>query len=137
MGMSAADIWPREPVPGGVLPDTARWKDTLAAHPLTRRGPLVLDDAERLYLRRYWQLEQDIARQLGARSDAPPPADEEPGSDTGITRPAVSGIARRSAAAGGQECTSSSRLTAVRRARYQEDDDRGRHRRAPDRREAT
>lgn len=79
MGMSAADIWPREPVPGGVLPDTARWKDTLAAHPLTRRGPLVLDDAERLYLRRYWQLEQDIARQLGARSDAPPPGDEEPG----------------------------------------------------------
>ena len=79
IGMPAADIWPQEPVPGDVLPDAIRWKDTLATSPLTRGGPLVLDDAGRLYLRRYWQLEQDIARQLGTRSDAPPPAEEESG----------------------------------------------------------
>jgi exodeoxyribonuclease V alpha subunit len=77
MGMSAADIWPREPVPEDVLPDATRWKEALATNPLTRRGPLVLDDAGRLYLRRYWQLEQDIARQLAVRSEAPPPVRDE------------------------------------------------------------
>lgn len=78
MGMSAADIWPREPVSADVLPDSARWREALAANPLTRRGPLVLDDAGRLYLRRYWQLEQDIARQLAARFDPPTPEGDEP-----------------------------------------------------------
>jgi len=72
LGMSALDVWPRDSAPTTGLPDAARWRDALAKSPLTQRGPLVLDDADRLYLRRYWQLEQDIGQELAARSPAPP-----------------------------------------------------------------
>ncbi len=72
LGMSAAEIWPREAAPPDVLPRTPQWKAALTKSPLTRTGPLVLDDAGRLYLRRYWQLERDIAEQLRVRSAAPP-----------------------------------------------------------------
>ncbi len=72
IGMSASDIWPRDAVSPDALPDATMWKHTLTNTGLTREGPLVLDEAGRLYLRRYWQLEQDIAEELAARSAAPP-----------------------------------------------------------------
>ena len=72
LDMSAAEIWPREAGPPAELPDVARWKDLIAASTLSDGGPLVLDEAGRLYLRRYWQLERDIARELALRSSTPP-----------------------------------------------------------------
>ncbi len=72
VGTRAADIWPQDAAPPGALPDATQWKDALIKSPLTQRGPLVLDDAGRLYLRRYWQFEQDIGRELAVRSAAPP-----------------------------------------------------------------
>jgi exodeoxyribonuclease V alpha subunit len=72
VGSSAAAIWPGEAAPLDQLPDAAQWKDALAKSPLTHGGPLVLDDAARLYFRRYWQLERDIARELALRSAMPP-----------------------------------------------------------------
>ena len=72
LAVAAADIWPQDATPSDTLPDAARWKDALAQSSLTHNGPLVLDRAGRLYLRRYWQLERDIARQLAVRSAEPP-----------------------------------------------------------------
>ncbi len=66
---SAADLWPNEEAPA--LPTADAWRGALAESRLTQSGPLVLDGAGRLYLRRYWQLEQDIAAQIAARSTAP------------------------------------------------------------------
>ena len=72
VGMSAADIWPGDPAPPDPLPHAEEWKDALGKSLLTHGGPIVLDEAGRLYLRRYWQLEQDVGRELAARSAAPP-----------------------------------------------------------------
>jgi exodeoxyribonuclease V alpha subunit len=72
VGISATDIWPSDAVPPDTLPHAAEWKDTLANSRLAHGGPIVLDDAGRLYLRRYWQLERDIGRELAVRSAAPP-----------------------------------------------------------------
>lgn len=72
IGISAAEIWPAEPTATDVLPDPTHWQEALRGSRLTQGGPLVLDSAGRLYLRRYWQLERDIARELAARSDVPP-----------------------------------------------------------------
>ena len=72
MDMSADEIWPRERGQTTELPDVARWKDQVAASALSDGGPLVLDQSGRLYLRRYWQLERDIARELALRSSTPP-----------------------------------------------------------------
>jgi exodeoxyribonuclease V alpha subunit len=72
VGMSAVEVWPNEPTQPDALPGTVEWKEALTQSRLTQRGPLVLDAAGRLYLRRYWQLEQDIARELAARSALPP-----------------------------------------------------------------
>ncbi len=69
---SAAEIWPREAGRPAELPDVARWKELIAASALSDGGPLVLDEAGRLYLRRYWQLERDIANELALRSSIPP-----------------------------------------------------------------
>jgi len=74
----AADIWPRDAVPTGELPNAERWSDALLRSPLIDQGPLVLDGSGRLYLRRYWQLERDIAAQLVARSNAPPIVEGDP-----------------------------------------------------------
>ncbi len=68
IGRSAAEIWPREADRPGDLPDAAWWKDLIAKSPLSRGGPIVLDEAGRLYLRRYWQLERDIAQELARRA---------------------------------------------------------------------
>ena len=72
IGVSAAEIWPRESRRPSELPDAARWKDLIAASALSDGGPLVLDEAGRLYLRRYWRLERDIADELAVRSSTPP-----------------------------------------------------------------
>ena len=72
LGTSADEVWPSEPARPEALPEAAAWTKTLSESRLTREGPLVLDSAGRLYLRRYWQLEQDIARELAARSALPP-----------------------------------------------------------------
>lgn len=70
--VSTAEIWPREAERPAELPDATRWKDLIAASALSDGGPLVLDEAGRLYLRRYWQLERDIASELALRSSTPP-----------------------------------------------------------------
>ena len=62
------ELWPEESLLPEPLPDPDRWKETLRRSALTREGPLVLDGKGRLYLRRYWQLERDIAESLAARS---------------------------------------------------------------------
>ena len=72
LATTAADLWPQDVTPTDTLPDAARWQDALSQSPLTHNGPLVLDHLGRLYLRRYWQLERDIARQLAVRSAEPP-----------------------------------------------------------------
>jgi len=72
LGSSAELIWPGEAGALEALPDAGKWKDALAKSPLTHDGPLVLDDAGRLYFRRYWQLERDIARELALRSAETP-----------------------------------------------------------------
>ena len=72
LATTAAGLWPQDVTPTDTLPDAARWQDALSQSPLTHNGPLVLDHLGRLYLRRYWQLERDIARQLAVRSAEPP-----------------------------------------------------------------
>jgi exodeoxyribonuclease V alpha subunit len=67
-----SDLWAQDDEAWDVLPAPAHWEEALRQSPLTRGGPLVLDDDGRLYLRRYWQLEKDIAGELEARSDRPP-----------------------------------------------------------------
>jgi exodeoxyribonuclease V alpha subunit len=68
ISLRANEIWPAQSALGEQLPSAARWVDALQRSPLTENGPLVLDDAGRLYFRRYWQFERDIADQLRARS---------------------------------------------------------------------
>lgn len=79
MRLSDDQIWPAERALSGALPERTSWIHTLAASPLCERGPLVLDPDGRLYLRRYWELEQKIASTLAARSEvlrlALPPED--------------------------------------------------------------
>lgn len=72
VALSAAEIWPGDAAPPDVLPEPLRWREALARSSLTQAGPIVLDDAGRLYLRRYWQLERDIAKELALRSNDPP-----------------------------------------------------------------
>ncbi|MEP7071261.1 MAG: exodeoxyribonuclease V subunit alpha [Verrucomicrobiota bacterium] len=55
------------------LPKTAGWIKTLRASKLVGGAdgatPLVLDGSDRLYLRRYWRYEQDVAANLRARAE--------------------------------------------------------------------
>ena len=67
-----AEIWARDAAPLDSVPDAEQWRKALAKSRLTQEGPLVLDEAGRLYLRRYWQLERDIAQQLAVRAGVPP-----------------------------------------------------------------
>jgi exodeoxyribonuclease V alpha subunit len=66
------DLWPREPDLDRTLPRPDEWEERLRATSLTKSGPLVLASEGRLYLRRYWQLEQDVARNLAERAEASP-----------------------------------------------------------------
>jgi len=63
------------------LPPTNEWLDALRASPVVgqpgQRQPLVLDRRGRLYLYRYWEYEQRLARDLLRRAkEAPAPMDE-------------------------------------------------------------
>ncbi len=69
MRLSDDQVWPTERLLSGALPERTSWIRRLAASPLCERGPLVLDSDGRLYLRRYWELEQKIASTLAARSE--------------------------------------------------------------------
>lgn len=62
-----------DPIPR--LPEQDSWAAALSESGLLDDGPLVLDGRRRLYLRRYWQLERDIASELAKRSasEAPEP----------------------------------------------------------------
>jgi len=55
------------------LPTPSAWAQALSESPLIKEGPLVLDANQRLYLRRHWQLERDIAAELAARARAGAP----------------------------------------------------------------
>lgn len=65
---SANELWPHQTVLPGALPEASEWAERLRSNVLTKDGPLVLDGKARLYLRRYWQLERDIAEELAARA---------------------------------------------------------------------
>jgi exodeoxyribonuclease V alpha subunit len=77
IGTSVRDLWPKEG-PAPELPEAKQWKRQVAENPLSNAGPIVLDQSGRLYLRRYWQLEKDIARELASRSTTPATAAEAP-----------------------------------------------------------
>jgi exodeoxyribonuclease V alpha subunit len=63
-----------------VAPALAPWLGALRAAPVVGGPaddtPLVLDDANRLYLRRYWTYERDLAADLLARAAAPVAVDD-------------------------------------------------------------
>lgn len=67
VGISAGELWPHGATAPD-LPEAEQWKHLLRQSALNDSGPIVLDEGGRLYLRRYWQLERDIARQLSLRS---------------------------------------------------------------------
>ena len=51
------------------FPTPDSWVEEVRESALIEEGPLVLDGQARLYLRRYWQFERDIARELRRRSE--------------------------------------------------------------------
>ena len=57
-----SDLWPEEET--SAWPSPSQWSDTLSKSALCDGGPLVLDDARRLYLRRYWTYERGLAAAL-------------------------------------------------------------------------
>lgn len=61
-GAPPEQTWPE-------LPKATDWVDMLSASALTRDGPLVVDARARLYLRRYFEFERDIAEELAARAE--------------------------------------------------------------------
>lgn len=65
--IDAEALFPAEVAAGLELPDPASWTEALTRSGLTTNGPLVLDSGK-LYLRRYWELERDIAAELAARA---------------------------------------------------------------------
>ena len=68
ISLPAAAIWPGERFAEDPLPTPDSWARILRASPLAQNGPIVIDEGRRLYLRRYYELEQRIAAQLAARS---------------------------------------------------------------------
>lgn len=60
--------------PSTTFPELARWRNILRESPLVGFGatptPLVLDDADRCYLYRYWAAEQRMARRILAAAAA-------------------------------------------------------------------
>lgn len=58
------------------MPDAATWKaqllDSGVAGTAGQYAPLIVDDADRLYLHRYWRYEQEIARVIAAWAIDPP-----------------------------------------------------------------
>ncbi len=80
-----AGHWLREIVtevesPVGRLPDLASWINALQSSGVVGQPsdftPLVLDEASRLYLHRYWSYENDLAAAIRARAQQTVPVDE-------------------------------------------------------------
>ncbi len=72
LDLAASDLASTINTVGTELPGQRAWADALSESQLVREGPLVLDRKGRLYLRRYWELERDIASELAKRSDESP-----------------------------------------------------------------
>ncbi len=68
--------WHSDDAPGFTFPALTTWLAHLSAFPLAPedQAPVVLD-GERLYLRRYWQFETELAERLSARLGNPPSVD--------------------------------------------------------------
>lgn len=79
LATTAGEVAPR-------LPEQASWADALLESALVDDGPLVLDEKRRLYLRRYWELEHDIAIELGKRATSKAPDVDEPWLDEALDR---------------------------------------------------
>ncbi len=71
LGTAAEELWPRPSLVPAALPEPTAWAENLRASRLTQGGPLVLDARNRLYLRRFWKLESDIAKELAERAGRP------------------------------------------------------------------
>jgi len=71
MDMELAALFPAESLEGAALPEPSTWTEALRRSGLTDGGPLVIDE-DKLYLRRYWTLESEIAEQLLRRATALP-----------------------------------------------------------------
>jgi exodeoxyribonuclease V alpha subunit len=98
----------RDPGPGRVPPPPgpAAWRALLKESPLVgtpgERAPLILDGRNRLYLGRYWQLEQRLAEALAARAGGWAPGVDRGRLAAGLARlfpPADPGIDWQKAAA--------------------------------------
>ncbi|MDH3728141.1 MAG: exodeoxyribonuclease V subunit alpha [Myxococcales bacterium] len=76
LDMAASDLASTTREVGPELPEQGSWANALLESELVDGGPLVLDEKHRLYLRRYWELEHDIALELANRS-GPKPSDED------------------------------------------------------------
>jgi exodeoxyribonuclease V alpha subunit len=61
-------LFPGQPLDETRLPEPRSWTEALNASGLTNDGPLVIDGGK-LYLRRYWELENQIAEQLARRAE--------------------------------------------------------------------
>ncbi|MDH3483123.1 MAG: exodeoxyribonuclease V subunit alpha [Myxococcales bacterium] len=68
LDMAASDLASTTGEVGLELPEHGSWANALLESELVDHGPLVLDEKHRLYLRRYFELEHDIARELATRS---------------------------------------------------------------------
>lgn len=68
---TTGELWPHGALESGALPGAARWKEALERSSLLDDGPMVLDERGRLYLRRYWELERDVADNLAQRAQQP------------------------------------------------------------------
>jgi exodeoxyribonuclease V alpha subunit len=73
-----------------VAPALETWREALLASGMVGRpgelAPLVLDDRHRLYLARYWHLEQDLAGRLAARARRETPAVDRAALRAGLAR---------------------------------------------------
>ncbi len=76
LGTAESDLGPTAGEVAPTLPEHESWARVLSESALVDGGPLVLDEKHRLYLRRYWELERDIAKELAKRSESKAP---EPG----------------------------------------------------------
>ena len=75
--MRAEELLPEEA--SDAWPEPNEWAEALRESPLLSDGALVLDGKGRLYLRRYWELENGIALELGARARASEERAADPG----------------------------------------------------------
>jgi exodeoxyribonuclease V alpha subunit len=64
----------QQDLPLPAYPDLVTWRALLLAHPAVGRPgvsrPLILDDHDRLYLHRYWEYEQSLARRIQEEAQA-------------------------------------------------------------------